>query len=144
MLIRQGRGMSKKKIFIADDEEVILQSLGDLLRLSGFEVETTRYAKEAVPMIKLFKPDVILLDLLMPNLGGLEICEMLNNDAATRGIPVIIISALAGYTDIKRAYKLGVVGYFAKPYDFQALLKEIEKVIAEKEGRGLEGGELGH
>ena len=100
----------KLKAFIVDDEEDALQSLKELLVLSGFEVEATSNPKEAVAKIKLFKPNIILLDLLMPVLGGLEICEMLNRDNTVQGIPVFIISALGGYSDINKAYRLGVVG----------------------------------
>jgi len=125
----------KKRVFIADDDEAVLTSLQRLLQLSDFEVETTRSTKEIVPMIKAFMPDIILLDLLMPNLGGLEICEMLNSDEQTQGIPIIVISALGREEDIKRAYKLGVIGYFVKPYDFNGLLKEINRAIAYKEGK---------
>lgn len=128
-----------KKIFIADDDEVVLTSLKKLLVLSGFEVDTTRNPKDVIQKVKSFKPSIILLDLLMPALGGLEICEMLNSDKETQGIPVIIISALGGYTDIKKAYHLGVVGYFTKPYEFPQLLQAIHKTIASKEG-GADGG----
>lgn len=123
----------RKRIFIADDEEVVLTSLKKMLVLSGFEVETTGKPGEVVTAIKTFKPHIILLDLLMPELGGLEICEVLNKDDETRGIPIIIISALNREVDVKKAYHLGAIGYFTKPYDFQALLKEIKKAIASKE-----------
>jgi CheY-like chemotaxis protein len=125
----------KKKIFIADDDEAVLMSLKKLLELSDFEVGTTRNPKDILPMVKALKPDIILLDLLMPNLGGLEICEMLNSDNQTQGIPIIVISALGREEDIKRAYRLGVIGYFVKPYDFNDLLKEIKRNIAYKEGK---------
>jgi len=123
----------KKKVFIADDDEPALISLKKLLSLSGFEVEGTSKPKEALAAIKSFKPDIILLDLLMPGLGGLEICVMLNEDKATQGIPIIAVSALGGYTDIKKAYKLGVVGYFTKPYDYEKLVEEMNKILARKE-----------
>lgn len=125
----------KKRVFIADDDEAVLISLKKLLELSDFEVEITRNSKEVLPMIKAVRPDIILLDLLMPNLGGLEICEMLNSDAQTQGIPIIVISALGREEDIKRAYRLGVIGYFVKPYDFNELLREIKRNIAYKEGK---------
>ena len=80
--------------------------------------------------IKSFKPDLILLDLLMPDLGGFEICEILNNDPETHGIPIIIISGFGDSVDIKKAYKLGAVGYFVKPFALSDLCKEINKVIA--------------
>jgi DNA-binding response OmpR family regulator len=125
----------KKKIFIADDDEAVLTSLEKLLVFSDFEVETTRNPKDVLPMIKAFRPDIVLLDLLMPNLGGLEICEMLNSDSQTQGIPILVISALGNEEDIKRAYRLGVIGYFVKPYDFNELLKAIKRNIAYKEGK---------
>lgn len=125
----------KKRVFIADDDETVLVSLKKLLELSDFEVEITRNSKDVLPMIKAARPDIILLDLLMPNLGGLEICEMLNSDEQTQGIPIIVISALGREEDIKRAYRLGVIGYFVKPYDFNELLREIKRNIAYKEGK---------
>lgn len=127
----------KKKIFIADDDELVLDSLKKLLVFSGFEVKTAVNAKNIIQEIKLFNPHLILLDLLMPNIGGLEICQMLNEDKATQGIPIIIVSALGRHTDIEKAYKLGVVGYFVKPYDFQKLLIEINKIISFKEQKGF-------
>jgi len=123
----------KKRVFIADDDEAVLTSLKRLLELSDFLVDTTTNPKDVLPKIKAFQPDIILLDLLMSNLGGLEICEMLNSDSQTQGIPIIIISALGDEQDIKRAYRLGVTGYFIKPYDFGALLKEVNRSIASKE-----------
>lgn len=128
---------AKKRIFIADDDEIVLESLKKLLVLSGFEVKVVTNAKDIVQQIRIFKPQVILLDLVMPNIGGIEICQMLNDDKDTKGIPIIIVSALGGYTDIEKAYKNGVVGYFIKPYDFEKLLIEVNKVIAYKEGKNL-------
>jgi len=125
----------EKRIFIVDDEEVALTSLRKLLEFSGFTVETVQTAKEVVSKIKVFKPDLIILDLLMPGLGGLEICSMLNDDENTRGIPIIVVSGLKSPTDLKNAYRLGVINYFTKPYDFNTLLEEIRKAISYKEGK---------
>ncbi|MFA5147376.1 MAG: response regulator [Candidatus Omnitrophota bacterium] len=125
----------KKRIFIADDEETILTSLKKLFELSGFEVDTSRESKNVLAMVKAFKPHVILLDLLMPGMGGFEICELLNKDEDTQKVPIIIISALADDVDIKKAFKMGVVGYFTKPFDYQKLLYEVNKAIAYKETR---------
>lgn len=123
----------KKKIFIADDDLIALHSLKDLLMLSGFEVELTHDAQEVFQRVKMVKPDIILLDLRMPHLGGFEICEMLNQDKDTHSIPIIITSALSDHADIKKAYLTGVISYYTKPYDFKKLLQEINKVIASKE-----------
>jgi len=123
----------KKRIFIIDDDEVTLTSLKKMLVLSGFETECSQNPKDAIGKIKLFNPDIILLDLLMPNLGGLEVCEILNSDPQTRPIPIIVVSGLASITDLKKAYHLGVIDYFTKPYDFKKLLQAIQKAIIYKE-----------
>lgn len=123
----------EKRILIADDDEVILTSLKKLLVISGFEVNTTTNAKDVSSLVKSFKPHLILLDLLIPDLGGLEICDILNKDSQTQGIPIIILSGLGNYADIRKAYQLGVIGYITKPYEFPQLLKEIQKAIDFKE-----------
>ncbi|MDD5108404.1 MAG: response regulator [Candidatus Omnitrophica bacterium] len=125
--------MSKKRIFVVDDQEEILSLLNDSLSECGFEVLTCKEPKKVLSSIKSFKPDLILLDLLMPDLGGFEICEILNNEPETHGIPIIIISGFGDLVDIKKAYKLGAVGYFVKPFSLANLCREISKVIANKE-----------
>ncbi len=123
---------NKKRVLIIDDEAVVLESLKGLLELSGYEVGAIQETKDIMQRVKSFKPQLILLDLLMPHLGGFEICELLNADKETQGIPIIVVSALSKEADIKKAYHLGVVGYVSKPYDFQKLLHEINKAIAFK------------
>ena len=129
--------MDKKKILIIDDDKVVLESLRRLLELHSYEALAVQEAGEAFSKAKSFNPDVILLDLLMPRLGGLEICEMLNSDKETRGIPIIVVSALDKEADIKKAYRLGVVGYITKPYDLNKLLQEINKAISYKQEKQL-------
>lgn len=124
--------MDKKKIFIADDDEACLV-LKKILISRGFDVQATQNPKEVMPMIKIFKPDLVLLDLIMPDLGGFEICEMMNNDSQTQNVPVIIISGLGDLADIKKSYRSGVVSYFVKPFQIEDLIKEINKILSYKE-----------
>lgn len=125
--------MSKKRVFVVDDQEEVLSLLNDSLTENGFEVAICKESKKVLSSIKSFKPDLILLDLLMPDLGGFDICEILNSDPDSHGIPIIIISGLGDLGDVKKAYKLGVVGYFVKPFALSDLNKEISRVIANKE-----------
>lgn len=125
----------KKRIVIVDDDKIALESLKRLLDLSGFETQPCIDAKDAINIIKSFKPQVILLDLIMPGFGGLEVCEMLNKDKETQAIPVIVVSSLGRESDIKKAYKMGVIGYVTKPYDIKKLIGQINKAIADKEER---------
>ncbi|MDO8661749.1 MAG: response regulator [Candidatus Omnitrophota bacterium] len=125
--------MPKKKIFVADNQEDVLSMLSDFLTSKGYEVMGSKDPKELIKSIKHFQPDLILLDLLMPDLDGFEICRILNNDPESQATPIIIMSGLSDLVDIKRAYKLGVVGYLIKPFDMKTVLSEIEKAIANKE-----------
>ena len=111
----------------------MLSLLKNSLSGYGFEVSVCKEPKDAVRTIKSFAANLILLDLLMPNLGGFEICEILNNDPQTRSIPIIIISRFGDLIDIKKSYKLGAVGYFVKPFALGDLSKEITKAIINKE-----------
>ncbi len=125
--------MPKKRIFVADDKEDVLSMLQDALTAKGFEVKISKDPKEMIKLIKIFQPQLILLDLLMPDLDGFDICQILNDSPETRGIPIIFMSGLGDPVDIKRAYKLGVVDYFTKPFGIDAIVAKIEKAIANKE-----------
>ncbi len=123
-----------KRILIIDDEEDFARFIKKNLEQTGeFKSEMLNDTRDVLNRVKLFMPDLILLDLVMPDIGGLEVCEILNSDKGTQEIPIIIVSALGGYTDIKRAYKLGVIGYLTKPFDFTQLLEEIGKALSHKE-----------
>lgn len=127
--------MPKNKVLIIEDDLPALESLKSLLLASGFEVEGKSVPKEIMKVVKSFAPDIILLDLLMPGLGGLEVCQILNSDEQTRDIPIIVISAIANPVDIKKAYGLGVVDWLAKPYIYSELKKKIEKFIDYKRNK---------
>ncbi|MBU1121114.1 MAG: response regulator [Candidatus Omnitrophota bacterium] len=124
--------MNKRKVFIVEDEDESFKILKKLLVSSGFEVDGVRESKGVMEKIKFFKPDIILMDLLMPGLGGFEMCQMLNDDKDTQGIPIIVMSALGGGEELKRAFALGAVDYFTKPYDFREVEKKINKFIEYK------------
>ena len=125
--------MSKKKIFIADDQEDVLSLLKDFLASHDFEVMVLKEPKNILAAVISFKPDLILLDLLMPDLGGFEICEILNKNLQTREIPIIIITGFGNLADVKKAYRLGAVGYFVKPFSLSDLFTKIIKTINNKE-----------
>lgn len=125
--------MEKKKILLIDDEEDFLNFTKLNLEESGkFEVMTLSSAKDTISQIHSFNPQLILLDMLMPGAGGIEVCEMLNNDPIGQRIPIIILSALDKHGDKLQAYKTGVVGYLVKPIEKDTLIAKIEKVLQAK------------
>ncbi|MDD4899606.1 MAG: response regulator [Candidatus Omnitrophica bacterium] len=122
--------MSKSKVLVIDDEKDFVKITKLNLEETGaYEVMGLLSAKELISQVHSFKPDVILLDLLMPVIGGLEACQMLNNDPIGKGIPIIVLSALDKKADKVRAYKEGVVEYLVKPIDKKDLIAKIEKVM---------------
>lgn len=122
-----------KKILIVDDEEEVANTLKEILeRKCRYVVKTLSEAKDVLSCVHAFNPDVILLDLVMPKIGGLEACEMLDNDPIGSGIPVIIISGLEKDADKAKAYKLGVVDYLVKPLQHADIIAAIEKAIKHK------------
>ncbi|UCB57033.1 MAG: response regulator [Candidatus Omnitrophota bacterium] len=125
----------KKKIMIIDDEENFLEiTKMNLEKTGNYEVATYANAKDIISHIHSFKPNVILLDLLMPGIGGVEVCQMLNDDAFASNIPIIVVSALDKDTDKLKAYKAGVVDYITKPTGVKELVNKIETAIRHKEG----------
>ena len=120
--------MEKKKIIIVDDEEDFLEITKLNLEKTGkYEIMTLSSAKNIITKLHEFKPDVILLDVLMPGIDGLTACEMLNKDPLGISTPIIIISALSSNRDKLKAYKLGIVDYLTKPIDKNTIIASIEK-----------------
>jgi len=125
--------MEKIRVMIVDDEEDFIKITKLNLEEGGqYEVLALSTAKDIISQAHIFRPDVILLDILMPAIGGIEACEMLNNDSIGRGIPIIIVSALAKQQDKIKAYRLGVVDYVVKPIEKEQLIAKIEKALQDK------------
>jgi len=123
----------KKKIMVVDDDDKSLELVKSYLEPDGgYEVLALAGAKEILTQVRAFKPDVILLDLLMPNMGGIEACEALNNDPLGSKVPIIVISALEKDTDKLQAYKQGVVGYLVKPLEKNKIIQAIQKALEYK------------
>ncbi len=125
--------MEKKKIMVVDDEgDFLFITKLNLEQTGKFEVLTLPNAKDILNQSHSFKPDLILLDLLMPGVGGLDACEMLNRDPQGKGVPIVILSALNKDVDKLRAYKAGVVDYLNKPIESKDLIDRIEKALQYK------------
>jgi len=104
----------KKNILIIEDEEFLCKLLTIKLEQSGFEVKTSFDGESGLKAIETNKPDVILLDLLLPGMDGFEVAKQLKNDPKTSDIPIIVVSNLGEPSDIAKAEKLGVVEYLVK------------------------------
>jgi CheY-like chemotaxis protein len=117
------------KILIADDNVPNVELLDAYL--SGFDcvIETAGDGMEALEKVKTFSPDLILLDIMMPKLSGFEVCEQLKSDPQTRGIMILMVTALSELGDIERAVNAGCDDYLSKPVNKFELLKRVENML---------------
>ena len=128
--------MSKKKVLIVDDEENFVKLLKRNLDETGkYEVSALLNANDIINNVHVFKPDIILLDIIMPGTTGIEACQILNNDLIGKGIPIIILSALVKDADKQKAYKVGVVDYMEKPIELKRLIEKIDRCILFKQSQ---------
>jgi two-component system alkaline phosphatase synthesis response regulator PhoP len=129
--------LDKKRILVVDDDGDIVQFFKRLLERGGsYEVLGITDSRDVIAQLHAFRPDVIVLDLLMPHVGGLEVCQELNDDPIGQVTPVIITSALWKDTDKFKAFKLGITCYLVKPIDKDMLVAAIENVLRLKEQTG--------
>ena len=118
-----------RKILIVDDEEGFLSVLKDALEVRGFSVVTAKSAIEAGLELASKKPDLILMDVKMPGINGLQACAAIKKNSTTSEIPIIVISAISDDRSMKEAYKSGVIDYFVKPIDIEKLVKRIKQIL---------------
>ena len=122
--------MDKKRILIADDETVVRLIVGRILDRDYIVLEATN-GEEAVEIAKGQKPDLILMDLIMPKMDGYTACSEIKADQATKGIPVVILTAVGHELNKKYAIEMGAEGYLTKPINTQELIDMITPLLAE-------------
>jgi len=121
--------MDKKKILIADDETGIRLTVGRILDKDYVVLEAAN-GEEAVEIAKGQKPDLILMDLIMPKMDGYAACSQIKADEATKGIPVVILTAVGNELNKKFAKEMGAEGYITKPFNIQELMDVITPILA--------------
>ena len=118
-----------KKVLIVDDEPNIVMSLEFLFRRNDFDVLIARNGTEALELLAQNIPDVVLLDIMMPDVDGYEICTFIRENERLEDAKVIFLSAKSKNTDIKKGYDLGADLYITKPFSTRALLKSVNELI---------------
>ncbi len=120
------------KILIVEDDPTTVQLIEFLLKKNNFEVLIAYNGVEALQIIKKEKPDLILMDVMMPKMDGIEAIEKLQEDETTRDIPIVILSALGQEMDVMRGLQAGAASYIVKPFSPSELLEEIKAKLAKK------------
>ena len=133
--------MKKPKIVVIEDEVDILEVINYNLSKEGFDVCSAMDGEEGLALIKKEVPDLVLLDLMLPGLDGIEICRKLKTDYSTRSIPIIMVTAKGEESDIVLGLGMGADDYMVKPFRPRELMARIRSVLRRgdfiEEGEGL-------
>ena len=116
-------------IFVVEDEKPIQTLLRYNLEKEGFKVSSSENGEEALSLIKEKKPDLILLDWMLPDLSGIKICQHLNHDKKVKGIPIIMLTAKGEEEDKVKGLESGAEDYLTKPFSFPELLARIKAML---------------
>ncbi len=123
--------MSKGKILVVDDEIYIVHILDFSLGMEGYEVVTALDGEQALEKVKTEKPDLIVLDIMMPKLDGYEVCKSIKSSAETQHIPVILLSAKGRNVDQKLGFDVGADDYITKPFSPRKLVERINQLLGQ-------------
>ena len=123
--------MSKGKVLVVDDEIYIVHILDFSLGMEGYEVITALDGEQALERLESDKPDMIVLDIMMPKLDGYETCKALKQNPATHDIPVILLSAKGRNVDQKIGFEVGADDYITKPFSPRKLVERINAILGQ-------------
>lgn len=118
-----------KRILIVDDEPQMVDMLKIRLEASGYEIITAYDGQEGLEKARKEKPDLMILDLMLPKMDGYKVCGLLKKDARFAKIPIIIFTARAQQEDMALGEEMGANAYITKPFDSQVLLAKIAELI---------------
>jgi CheY-like chemotaxis protein len=120
------------RVMAVDDDHVIRGLLEVNLEMEGHEVMSAVDGQDALDQVATTPPDLILLDVMMPNVNGWQVAEALKGDVTTRHIPIVLLSARAMEADIRKGTDLGVDSYVTKPFDPIDLMDLVARLLAER------------
>lgn len=124
--------MGKEKILVVDDEKDIIELLQYNLEKEGYRISYAYSGEKCLENVKIELPDLILLDLMLPEIDGLDVCKFLKNNPQTSHIPIIMLTAKGEETDIVLGLELGADDYITKPFKVRELLARVKTVLRRK------------
>jgi len=118
------------RILIADDESNIVLALEFLMKKEGYEVQTVSDGEHALRAIEKSRPDLILLDIMMPNLDGYEVCQRIRSDPSMKDIVIIMLTAKGREVEREKGLALGADFYITKPFSTREVVQKVREVLA--------------
>jgi len=122
--------MKKNRILIVEDEESLLKLESILLSSKGYQVTGVMDGKSALDEINARKPDLVVLDIMLPELDGFEVCKRIKEDPETAGIPVVMLTAKKNSQDYARGMQVGADAYVTKPFKSAQVIELIEGLLS--------------
>ncbi|TAH46535.1 MAG: response regulator [Betaproteobacteria bacterium] len=119
----------KKKILIADDEQNIVISLEFLMKREGYEVTIANDGDEAVQRIRGDRPDLVLLDVMMPKKSGFDVCQEVRADPALAAVRILMLTAKGRDTEVTKGLALGADAYMTKPFSTKELVEKVRSLL---------------
>ena len=119
-----------KRILIVEDNELHFRLLNDLLEVHSYKILKTEYGREAVKLARNNSPDLILMDIKLPDLSGLDVTRLLKQDDQTKRIPIIAVTAFAMPGDERKALESGCDGYISKPVMIHSFLHTVQRFLS--------------
>ena len=121
-------------VLIIEDEEDAAELFAEMMRVSGFRVLKTSNSAPALALMTAEKPDVLILDIMMPEISGLDILRQMRRDPELASIPVVVVSAKSMPADIKNGMEAGASTYLTKPVGFLDLKEAVERALSSRTG----------
>ena len=134
--------MPKRQILIIDDEKDIVKLLQYNLEKEGYGVSSALSGELGLAAAKSKRPDLVILDLMLPGIDGLEVCRLLKSDRATKQVPVLMLTAKGGEIDQVVGLEMGASDYIAKPFSVKVLLARVKNIFRGQESRREESALL--
>ena len=131
----------KKKVLIVEDNDLNLKLFRDLLEAHGYETYETKDGMEALSLARNVRPDLILMDIQLPEISGLDITKRLKNDEDVRHIPVVAVTAFAMKDDEEMILNAGCEAYMSKPISIPTFLETVRRFLDSNDWGGTQGGE---
>jgi two-component system alkaline phosphatase synthesis response regulator PhoP len=124
--------MAKESILVIEDDEDILELISYNLTREGYQVSTAASGEDGLQMARTKPPNLILLDLMLPGIDGLEICKLLKSDSKTKQVPIIMVTAKGEDSDVVTGLELGAEDYITKPFSPKVLIARSRAVLRRK------------
>lgn len=126
----------RRRILVVEDEDNIAMALDYVLTREGYDHDRVANGAEAMPKIRETRPDLVLLDVMLPEVSGYEICQNIRMDPALKDTKVLMMTARGSAMERRKGLALGADGFIAKPFELKELREEVRRLLAPADGSG--------